>query len=308
MTRIMVTGACGLLGLNLALQAAEQHTVIGVDRLDMLNIDSFEMQKVDLLASGAVAHVLDDVQPDWVIHCAALADVDACEDQLELAQQLNADLPGILAKETARRGLHMVHLSTDAVFDGVRGNYRETDDPNPLNIYARTKLLGEQAVLDNDINAIVARVNFYGWSRTGNRSLAEFFFNNLKAGNPINGFRDIFFCPLLANDLAEILLKMLAAGLHGLYHVVSPEQLSKYQFGVQLAEMFSFDPALITPISVQQSRLSASRSPKLTLNTDKLTQALGHSAPDIQSGLERFFQLFTAGYPENLKKLIIEGS
>lgn len=307
MTRIMVTGAGGLLGLNLALQAAEQHTVIGVDRLSSLKPDLFEMYKLDLLQPDAVTRALDDIRPDWVIHCAALANVDACEKQPHLAQRLNADLPGQLAVQTAQRSLRLVHLSTDAVFDGRQGNYRETDEPNPLNSYARSKLLGEQVVLQNDPDAIVVRVNFYGWSQSGDRSLAEFFFNNLKAGQQINGFMDVLYCPLLANDLAELLLEMLAAGLQGLFHVVSPEQLSKYQFGVRLAQVFGYDPALIRSISVHDSGLKANRSPNLTLNTDKLTQALGHPAPDIQSGLDRFFQLYLSGYPQKLKNLA-EGS
>ncbi len=301
--RVMITGARGLLGLNLALQAAERHTVIGVDKIDILRPHSFEMRQIDLLSPDAAARALDEVQPQWVIHCAALANVDACEEQPELARRLNAELPGQLATETARRGVRLVHLSTDAVFDGVVGDYKEGDPTNPLSHYARTKLEGEQAVLAADPEAIVARVNFFGWSQSGNRSLAEFFFYNLSQSAPVNGFADVYFCPLLANHLAEVLLEMLAKGLHGLYHVVSPEKLSKYDFGVRLAHTFGLDAGLITPIPVAQAGLKAARSPNITLNTDKLSTDLGHPAPDVQHGLDGLYRLYQQGYPGKLKAL-----
>ena len=262
------------------------------------------MRQIDLAASGAAARALDEVQPEWVIHCAALANVDACEDQPELARRLNAELPGQLAAETAKGGVRLVHLSTDAVFDGQRGDYKEGDATHPLSHYAQTKLEGEQAVLAADPNAIVARVNFFGWSQSGTRSLAEFFFNNLSQGQAINGFMDVYFCPLLANHLAEVLLEMLDKDLHGLYHVVSPEKLSKYDFGVRLAKTFGLDAGLISPISVEDAGLKAVRSPNLTLSTAKLARDLGHPAPDVQHGLDGLYQLYRQGYREKLKALV----
>lgn len=302
--RVMITGARGLLGLNLALQAAEEYEVVGIDKLDTLRPTVFKALQADLLAPGAVANVLEQVQPDWVIHCAALANMDDCENQPELAQRLNAELPGVIARETADRGIRTVHISTDAVFDGTRGNYSEADVPNPLSVYARTKLEGEGAVLAASDQAIVARVNFYGWSSSGDRSLAEFFFNNLQAGQPMNGFEDVLVCTLQVNQLAEILLEMLEKELNGLYHVMSSQQISKYHFGVALAQKFGFDPGLIRPISVKDAGLTAQRSPNLTMNTTKLTAALGRTLPDIESGLERLYQLYKDGYREHLKSQV----
>jgi dTDP-4-dehydrorhamnose reductase len=128
-------------------------------------------------------------------------------------------------------------------------------------LYARTKLKGEQVVLAANPQALVARVNFFGWSLSGSRSLSEWFFNNLSAGNSIMGFTDVYFCPLLANDLAKILLKMLDIGAQGLFHVVSSECSSKYDFGVRLARLFDFDETLIRPALVSEAGLAAVRSP-----------------------------------------------
>jgi dTDP-4-dehydrorhamnose reductase len=257
----------------------------------------------DLLAPGAVERLLDQTQPDWVIHCAALANVDACEANPVLAQQSNSDLPFLLATHVARGGARLVHISTDAVFDGRKGNYTEEDEPNPLGVYAHTKLEGERRVAQADPHAIITRVNLFGWSISGNRSLGEFFVNNLSAGKRVMGFTDIVFCPLLANHLAQILIKMLENDLSGLYHVVSRECLSKYAFGLRVADKFGLNSSLITPTSVQQSNLTATRSPTLSLRSDKLASVLREQTPDVTSGLERFYELYQQGYPQMLKRL-----
>ena len=305
--RILITGASGLLGLNLALEAARDHTVFGLVNSQRLMTDAFNVIQGDLLAPGAVQRILDETRPDWVIHCAALANVDACESDPLQAQQLNTEIPRKLAHDVARSGARLLHVSTDAVFDGQRGDYREGDVPNPLSVYARTKLEAERAVAEVNPQALVARVNLFGWSLSGKRSLAEFFFNNLHAGKPVMGFTDVYFCPLLANDLAHILVNMLKEKLTGLYHVVSSECLNKYEFGVRLAQKFGLDATLIIPSSVEQSGLKAARSPRLTLRTDKLAHALGESTPDISTGLERLFWLYQQGYPQYLKQLANDG-
>ncbi len=303
--RILITGASGLLGLNLALETAAKHVVYGTAKDHLLNTPAFTVLPGDLLAPGAVDQVLDQAQPDWVIHCAALANIDACEADPVLAQKVNTEIPAVLATDVARGGARLVHISTDSVFDGRRGNYSEDDAPNPLSVYARTKLEGERAVLQANPDAVVARVNLFGWSISGKRSLGEFFVRNLQAGNRVNGFTDVIFCPLLANDLAPLLVKMLQARLSGLYHVVSPECLSKYEFGLRVAGRFGLDASLITPTSVKRGGLLAARSPNLTLRTDKLALALGEPLPTTSQGLERFYQQYLDGYPEIIRRIAV---
>lgn len=305
--RILVTGASGLLGLNLALTTATEANkdlvVVGQVNRHIVRTGTFTVIQTDLLAPGAVERLIEHVQPDWVINCAALAILDACEADPALAHQLNVELPRTLALHVARSGARLVHISTDAVFDGQRGNYTEEDTPNPLSVYARTKLEGEQAVAAANPEAIIARVNLFGWSLTGKRSLAEFFFYNLRIGKEVMGFTDVCFCPLLVNDLARLLLKMLEQGLSGLYHVVSRDCVSKYNFGVALARKFGLESDLVKPASVSESGLQASRSPRLTLKADKLARALGESPPNLSTGLDRFYTLYQQGYPQILKEM-----
>ena len=300
--RLLVTGASGLLGLNLSLHALEQgHEVFGVDKLALRA--PFDFLQADLLDADSIVRMLDAARPDAVIHCAALADVDTCEANPDLARALNAALPRRIAENTARRGIRMIHISTDAVFDGEKeGVYVETDTPRPLSVYAETKLEGEKNVLEANPRAVVARVNFYGWSPSGKRSLAEFFVRNLREGNRVNGFEDVWFCPAFVGDLANILLAILKKNLHGLYHAVGRECMSKYAFGVQIARRFGFDESLISPISVSESGLTARRSHNLRLSIHKLTTDLGASFPAFSAGLDAFYTQYQQGYPQKLQQ------
>lgn len=301
--RLLVTGASGLLGLNLAFQAAREHTVFGVVNSRAIATDEFETLKIDLTAEDALVQLLDETQPHAVIHCAAIANLEACERNPELAARLNAQIPGLFAAQTAEREIQFLHISTDAVFDGQKGDYSEEDTPNPLSVYARTKLAGEQAVSAANEKAAIARVNFFGWSLSGERSLAEFFYNNLSGGSAVNGFTDVFFCSLLVNHLADILMTMLEKDLSGIYHAVSSECISKYEFGVRFARKFGLDEKLVNPISVTESNLTAARSPRLTLNTEKLTKTLNQALPSIDQGLNDLYDLNQSGYREKILKL-----
>ncbi len=304
MTRILVTGASGLLGLNLSLAVdGKQHQVIGVANTQPFTWVGFKSVQAELTEPGVVESLIEEHKPEVIIHCAAIANVDDCESRPEVAEQINARLPGEIAAAAAKHQIKMVQISTDAVFDGQVGNYVETDVPHPLSVYAASKLGGEKAVAQANPGALITRVNFYGWSMAGNRSLAEWFVNNLKEGTPLQGFTDITFCPMMVLDLTDTLMQAIELDLKGLYHMVGPQVMSKYDFGQAIAKKFGFDPALIAPASVNDAGLKAARSPRLTLSTEKLVKALGHELPDFESGLEKFYNQYRHGYPELIKKL-----
>ncbi len=301
--KVLITGASGLLGVNLAMEATKQHDVTGVVFTHDLKGTPFKCISAELLGKDVFAQVLDQVQPDWVIHCAALANLDECEEDPTFAEIMNTELPGEVARATVGKA-RLVHISTDAVFDGNRGEYTEEDEPNPLNVYSKTKLAGERAVLEANPDAIVARVNLFGWSLKGKRSLSEWFFYNMQAGKPVKGFTDVTFCPLLANDIAAILCDMLEQKLSGIYHVVGSKCISKYDFGLAVARACGLDEKLITPISVNDFGLKAVRSNNLCLKTDKVTNTLQKTIPDYSTGLEQFYNLYQQGYPQVLRNLV----
>ena len=299
--RLLITGASGLLGINLAMEAMREHEVIGMDR-GKLKSAPFQVLKVDLVHRNAIDSVLDSAQPDAVINCAALANLEECEEYPDRASILNADIPGELAAVCAGRNIRFIHLSTDAVFDGTKeGFYTEEDEPNPQGVYAQTKLDGEGAVQKANPQAIIARVNFYGWSLTNRRSLGEFFVNNLSQEKYVSGFTDVIFCPMLVNHTARLLLAMLEKNLSGLYHVVGAQAMSKYQFGIEIARKFGLKQSHISPKSVEGSDLTVRRSHNLWLSIHRLSTDLGSPIPEFSTGLDEFYTQHQQGYPQKIR-------
>lgn len=307
MTRILVTGASGLLGLNFCLSEHPREDITGVVNAHPLKNPPFRQLTADLTNFSEVARLLDEEKPELVLHCAALANLDHCEQQPELAKRLNTDLPAELARLTRQRGIQLVHISTDAVFDGSKAPYQERDIPSASGVYAETKRNGELMVLTLNPAALVARVNFFGWSLTGTRSLAEFFFNNLGAGKSVMGFTDVIFCPLYVRDLGDVLLDAARKHLCGLYHVTGSSCLTKYEFGRKVGEVFGLDASLVRATSWREAGLKAARSPDLRLNIDKLGGALGRNIPDAAGGLARMKQDLDNGYRSRLQSMRADG-
>ncbi len=305
MTRLLITGASGLLGLNLALQASGLgYDVTGWVNDTHLSQAPFHVEQVNLLAKDQIKQRTQAISPELIIHCAALANLEAAEADPDLASQLNSDVPGIIAEIASKQNIQFIHISTDAVFDGQQSAYCEGDNPSPVSVYARTKLEGENAVRDVNPKALIARVNFYGCSLSGSRSLAEFFINALSAKQAIKGFKDVFFRPLYTWHLGDILFEMAERSLQGVYHVLSSELISKYAFGVEIARKFGFAPALITPISIESAGLKAQRSPNLDLTVTKIERDLGHPMPTQDECLTAFYQAFQSGLPGKIKACV----
>jgi dTDP-4-dehydrorhamnose reductase len=302
MTRLLITGASGLLGLNLALTAYSLgYDVIGWANDSFMLHAQFPVLQVNLLDKDQIRDRILRINPSLIIHCAALASLEGSEADPELAKRLNAEVPGEIARVAFEHDIKMIHISTDAVFDGKRGGYTEADTPSPLNVYAQTKLEGEYAVSSANKDAIIARVNFYGWSLSGKRSLVEFFFNNLSQNIKVNGFKDVFFCPLYTRQLGLTLLEMAGKDLKGLYHVLSSEALSKYDFGLKIARKFGFDDQLVNPILLSESGLTATRSPNMTLSVEKLQRDLGCTMPGQDECLDSLYKDYLAGLPGQIK-------
>jgi dTDP-4-dehydrorhamnose reductase len=304
--RLLVTGASGLLGLNLAVQLKDAYHVIGVYNKKQLQQVPFDLIQGDFFIEGTAERMIAEARPDAIIHCAAMANIDACEKNPLMARQINGEIPGEIASLARKHKIRLIHISTDAVFDGLdcgEEGYHEEDQTNPINVYAQTKLLGEQNVLDQNPEALVARVNFYGWSVTQSRSLGEIFFHNLAEKKTMMGFTDVFFCTLYVQNMVRILDQLIQMDASGLYHVFSSDFQSKYDFGVSIARRFGLDASLISPVSWKESGLTAKRSPNLIMNTDKLHRLLGENLPTQKDCLEDFYRAYQDGLPELLKQI-----
>jgi len=298
--RILVTGASGLLGLNLCLKEVKEHDIYGIVHQTQLANVPFTLIRQDLTNKNALGKVFNQTEPELVVNCAAMANVDQCEKNPIPAAKINSEVPGYLAKNCAERAIPFIHISTDAVFDGEKGNYKETDVPNPLSIYAKTKLEGEKRVLNANPSALIARVNFFGFSVTGRRSLAEFFLRNLVSNKRVYGFIDILFSPMYVNDLIDTLFNMVKNKLTGIYHVVSSNHLSKYDFGMLISEKFNLDGSIITPESYLKGNLIAKRSQNLFLDVRKLLST-GIEVPNVALAVDHFYSDYTDGLSDRIQ-------
>lgn len=292
MSVILITGASGLLGSNLARDYSAEHQVSGVFYRHRLALPGVKMIGADLTREELTRRVVGKVQPDLVVHCAAATDVDRCQDDEVWAHRLNVEMARHVAAVSADRQVPLIHISTDAVFDGRAGGYDEDSDPNPINVYGRSKLEGERAVRAAHEHALIIRTNLFGWNlRRDGKSLAEWFLASLAAGRSIPGFDDVSFSPLLVNDLGALLLELWSRGGQGTYHIGGKDCLTKYQFGRQLAFRFGHDPEAIERSSSEQAALTAPRPKQLCLNSAKVEAELGRSVPDLADGLDRFVAL-----------------
>ena len=299
---ILITGAIGLLGANLVADySARGLPVLAVARKAIPEAHGGRWQSCDLTVDSDVRALMDRWRPTSIIHCAAMTNVDQCECERELAWATNAEMPGKLAALASEYGARFVYISTDSVFDGRRGNYSESDAVGPLNVYAASKLGGEQAVLSALPGAAIVRTNIYGWNMQQKSSLAEWVLGQLESGAAISGFEDVIFCPLLVNDLGDAIAQMLEKELSGIYHVTGSEAINKFEFARRIAVLFGYKTSGIRATSIEQSVLKAPRSKNTSLDTGKIGGALGRRMPDVNEGLARFRQLRESGYVAALK-------
>jgi dTDP-4-dehydrorhamnose reductase len=283
MANWLVTGGTGLLGANAVAELSSSDSVVAVARSVPA---AAGWRRADLSDPRQRLDLVGAVQADVVLHAAAISSIEASERDASLARELNVTASGDLAAQAARAGSAFVYISTDAVFDGSRGDYVEDDDPSPTSVYGKTKLDGEAAVLDAHPGALVARVNFYGWSPSGRRSLAEFFHSKLAAGQDPLGFDDITVSTLYVGALVDSIRALVRAGASGIVNVVSSEPTTKYQFGRRLATTFGFDPDRVVRTSSAE-HLAIQRGTRLDLSAAKMEAMLGARSPDQQDGMNR---------------------
>lgn len=305
--RVLITGASGLLGSNLVLAAHDAgHQVFATSLTRPIQLPDVSWHAADLTSPEESAARMSAVEPDWVIHCAAATDVDQCEADQAWAFALNRDMARNVAEAAREAGAVHVHISTDAVFDGGPGLHAETDEARPINVYGLSKLEGEQAVVDANPKATIVRTNIYGWSPPGRSSLAEWFLEYLRQGKRRPGFTDIQINPLLVNQLADLLLHVLEAGLSGLYHIASRDSITKYKLGVRIAQLFELDADLVQPTESEQAGLRAARPKDLSLQVGKIERDLGVRMPEVKDGVATLRRLEQDGYRERLQDLVLE--
>jgi len=293
--RCIVTGSNGLVGARLSrLLSARGHEVLGLSRGPRRAEGAFSYQPCELTDAGAVLAAVKGFRPDVVFNPAAVTDVDGCERDRAMAWAVNVEAVASLGRACAEAGAHLVHVSTDYVFDGEAGPYAEDAVPNPRGAYATTKWLGEQAARYHVPGATVARTAVvYGWPAAGRPNFGSWLLSSLFAGKSVQLFEDQWVSPSYADNVAEMLAELGERRLGGVFHAAGAEVVDRLTFGRALCERFGFDPALVRGSRLSDARLLSPRPRHSGLRVDR-AQGLAAKPLGLGASLERLYEAFHA--------------
>lgn len=299
--KIFITGVSGLLGVNLAFQLRHNFQIAGAYFSHPVTISDCETMKLDLTSEQDVFQAIESTRPDVVINTVALTDVEKCESDPDLADFLNHVSACNAARASSNIGAKFVHISTDHLFDGTKPWMTETDEPSPLNIYAKTKYQGELSVLEVCPAALIIRTNFFGWGTTLRASFSDWILNSLAVDRPMNMFVDSYFTPILINDLIDSTTRLIESGASGTFNAGGAERISKYEFGIRLAKTFEYSTENINPVSMDSFHSNAIRPKDMSLDSNKMKAFLNAELRTLDQSLTNLRELRSQGWPQILE-------
>lgn len=293
--KVFVTGGTGLLGYNIlkAIEGRGFRVYATFHTHTPPTIDDVEWIKLDLEEFDKVITALKWIKPNVVIHAAAYTDVDGCEMHRDKAYRINYLATKALAKSVLGIGDFLIYISTDYVFDGIKGMYKEDDLPNPINFYGLTKLLGEvavQSILGEEKSLVIRVSGLYGYSPTGKKNFGIQALEKLMEGEEVRAFYDQYLSPTYAYSLAEKIVRILNTDFTGIIHIAG-ERMSRYEYVSMLAEVLSVTKSLVKPISIEELKLVARRPRDSSLDVSN-ARRLGLTLPDQKECIKHFVESF----------------
>ena len=299
--KMLITGVSGLLGNNLAGYFKDKYEILGLYYRHPVAIKGIVTEKCDISDDSLLRKITKDFRPSVIIHCASLTNIDQCETDMSLTRKVNVLSNRNIIDAISGMDAKLIYISTDAVYDGIKGNFSENDTVNPLNYYGLSKYEGEQEVLKRE-NSLVLRTNIFGWNIQNKLSLGEWILEELKAGRKINCFKDAYFSTIYTLELARVIDIAVKNNLSGIYNCGATNSCSKYEFACKIASCFGFDKTFIAPVSIDDFGFKAKRGKKLTLNVNKLQKKLDYKLPTVEQSIESFYKDYKCGLPDMIKK------
>jgi dTDP-4-dehydrorhamnose reductase len=301
--RILITGGSGLLALNWA-QAVKGHISVTLGfHQRLVHIPDVNLRKINLESIDDLALTLEEIGPDYVIHTVGLTSVEKCESDPQLAKHVNVNLASNVAKACALLGVGLVHISTDQLFYGDESFMSEEHRVAPVNIYGETKAEAEIQVLDTFPQALVIRTNFYGWGTSYRRSFSDTIINGLRAKQSLNLYQDVYFSPLLIRIVVEVVHELLDKKASGIFNVVGSDRISKYEFGVRIAQEFGLESNMIKATHLQKMQSHVRRPLDMSLSNHKVKALLGKEIDSIAIQISQLRQQELDGYALKTLKL-----
>ena len=268
MKKILVTGTSGFLGWSLANTSVGKYEVVGIYNSRKVESALFPNIHVDLTKEAEVVASIAAVQPDVVVHCAALSQPNQCAQDQQGSFNINVTATRTLAKLCTSQGIKLVFTSSDLVFDGIQGNYSEDDTVNPINVYGEHKAAAEQLLKELCPEAAICRMPImFGNPNNGASSFLQGFVVKLMKGETLQLFYDEFRSMLHSHDAVNGLL-WAAERVSGIIHLGGRARMSRYDFGLMLAEVMGVSPELIQKTSQKDVIMPARRAADVSLNSN----------------------------------------
>ena len=289
--KILITGSNGLLGQKLVKLLAGKGNIEllatskGENRIN--NKEGYQYQPLDITNKEEVLATVNEFHPDTIINTAAMTNVDACELNKELCWDLNVNSVKYLIEASERNKTHLIHLSTDFIFDGEEGPYKERDEPNPLSYYGKSKYEAEKLLQKSNVKWSVARtIIVYGIGENMSRSNIVLWAKEaLEKGNPLTIVDDQFRSPTLAEDLAMGCWLIAEKQAEGIYHLSGKDVMSIIDLVYRVADFYGLDKSIVTPIKSSSLNQVAKRPPKTGFILDKAVNDIGYSPCSFEEGL-----------------------
>jgi len=283
---IIVTGCDGLLGRSLLPVIRERYTVVGMDQ----GIGSKTGESIALDLSQKVAiHSIVDAAPSVVIHAAAQTGVDRCEIDRGLAIRANVDSTRNVVEACDKAKAKLVLLSTDYVFDGVKGGYVEPDPPNPLNFYGMTKLEAERIAATLPNSLIIRSSVLYGWN-PNKPNFVTWLLERLSDRKEAHVADDQFNSPTFAGNLAVAICEALERDVKGVMHLAGSERISRFDFARKTAEKFNLNAGLLVPVKMKKLNWIAKRPRDSSLVVERAKKELNVELFGVDRGLEEMLR------------------
>ena len=284
--KFLVTGSAGLIGHQVVKDLSETHEVFSC-----YNKSKPEFgipTKMDLLNHEMISNVMSEKKPDVVIHLGAMTAVDLCDAQQDNALKINSQATEILAKECSKINSFMVYVSTDYVFDGNSGLYKENDATNPLGFYGKSKLLGEKSIQNFSSNWCIARTSTPFGLHPTKKSFPIWVIENLQKQKQIDVLTDQFTSPTYVPSLSRMLIEISERHLTGIIHVAGASKISRYEMASLVSDKLGLDGKLLREISINDIKWEAQRPKDSSLNVSKAISTLNQKPQKIDHDVNLF--------------------
>ena len=284
--RILVLGSSGLIGIPLVSSLLEFHKVFTTYYKNKYCDKDIH---VDILNKKSLEQVFDTTKPEIIINlCGIYKNLQFCDENKNLVMAVNGESLKYISKLSNKYNSYLVSLSSDFVFDGQNGDYKEDDVPYPESYYGKTRLVGEKYIQEIAKKYCIVRTSMIYGKNSLRTTLSDLIYSNVKNGNSLKLIDDQIMTPTYLNNFCLMLKEILEKQYEGIIHLAGPEKLSRYQFGIKLVNQMNLSNELLIPVSKNEFDFGNKLPNNSSLNTNKASSFLNEKPESVEKSLKHY--------------------